>query len=39
VRSRGEAISRIGELERFGVLVDAAVETWEQETKVGLVAR
>jgi hypothetical protein len=37
VRSRGEAMARIGELERFNVLVEAAVETWEQETQVGVI--
>jgi hypothetical protein len=35
VRSRGEALTRMGELERFNVLVEAAVETWEHETQVG----
>ncbi|WIA39335.1 hypothetical protein OEZ86_005447 [Tetradesmus obliquus] len=34
VRSRGEAMARIGELERFRLLVDAAAEAWEHETQL-----
>lgn len=39
VRSRGEAMARIGELERFGLLVDAAAEAWEHETQVGYIQK
>lgn len=34
VRSRNEALARVEEESRFQLLVDAAEEVWEAETKV-----